>query len=92
MSVQKRLNLVISGKVQGVGYRYSVKLKAESLGIRGYVKNQHDGSVFVTAQGDTSAVENFVEWCYKGPPTAFVRDIEKISGTTEAFHDFSILY
>ena len=92
MSVQKRLNLVIIGKVQGVGFRYSVKLKAESLGIRGYVKNQHDGSVFVTAQGEPTAVENFVQWCYKGPPNAIVRGIEKISDTIEIFHDFSILY
>ena len=92
MSVQKRLNLVIIGKDQGVGYRYSVKLKAESLGIRGYVKNQYDGSVFVTAQGETPEVEKFVKWCYKGPPTAIVRGIEKISGTIETFHDFSILY
>jgi len=38
MSVQKRISLVITGKVQGVGYRYSVKLKAESLSIRVYVR------------------------------------------------------
>ena len=50
MSVQKRISLVITGKVQGVGYRYSVKLKAESLAISGYVRNQLDGSVFVTAR------------------------------------------
>ena len=65
MSVQKRISLLITGKVQGVGYRYSVKLKAESMAIRGYVRNQLDGSVFVTVQGENTAVENFVKWCYK---------------------------
>ena len=56
MSVQKRISLLITGKVQGVGYRYSVKLKAESMAIRGYVRNQLDGSVFVTVQGENTAV------------------------------------
>ena len=92
MSFQKRISLVITGKVQGVGYRYSVKLKAESLAIRGYVRNQLDGSVFVSAQGETTALENFVKWCYKGPPAAFVRGIEKTPGSIEDFSEFSILY
>ena len=92
MSVQKHVNLVIIGKVQGVGYRYSLKLRAESLGITGYVMNQDDGSVFVTAQGEATAVENFVKWCYRGPPTDHVRGIKKESGTLEPFHGFSIRY
>ena len=91
MSVQKRISLVITGKVQGVGYRYYVKLKAESLAIRGYVMNQLDGSVFVTVQGENTAVENFVKWCYKGPSAALVRGVEKIPGTIEDFSEFKIL-
>jgi acylphosphatase len=78
--------------VQGVGYRYSVKMKADSLGIKGYVKNLRDGSVFVTAQGNKGAMDNFVKWCYQGPPAAIVREIEKILGTTEDFRDFSVVY
>ena len=92
MSAQKRIKLVITGKVQGVGYRYSVKLKADSLGIKGYVMNQQDGSVFATAQGKISALNNFVKWCYKGPQEAFVRDIEKTFGKLKDFNEFSILY
>ena len=65
MTSQKRIKLVISGKVQGVGYRFSVKRKADSLGIRGYVKNLHDGSVFTTAQGNILALNNFIKWCYR---------------------------
>ena len=59
MSSQKRIKLIIHGKVQGVGYRFSVKRKADSLGIMGYVKNLHDGSVFTTAQGNILALNNF---------------------------------
>jgi acylphosphatase len=92
MSVQKRINLVITGKVQGVGYRYYVKLKAQSLAIKGYVRNQLDGSVFVTAQGETTAVENFVKWCHIGSPAAFVRGMKKTPGSVEDLSEFSILY
>ena len=91
MSVQKRISLLITGKVQGVGYRYSAKLKAESMAIRGYVRNQLDGSVFVTVQGENTAVENFVKWCYEGPSAALVRGVEKIPGTIEDFSEFKIL-
>ena len=51
MESEIRLDLVIKGRVQGVGYRYSAKIEAESLSIKGSVKNMPDGRVFVTAQG-----------------------------------------
>ena len=92
MESELRLDLVIEGKVQGVGYRFSAKIKAESLGIRGSVQNLRDGSVFVTAQGEKVTMANFVRWCYKGPPGAIVRNIEKIQEKTEAFSEFRVLY
>ena len=70
-----RLDLVIQGRVQGVGYRYSAKMKAESLGILGSVQNLSDGSVFVTAQGEKEAMDHFVRWCFKGPTGAIVKNI-----------------
>ena len=92
MESELRLDLVIEGMVQGVGYRYSAKMKAESLGISGSVQNLSDGSVFVTAQGKIKAMDNFLRWCYKGPPGALVRNIEKIQGKTEEFSEFRVLY
>jgi len=92
MESELRLDLVIEGRVQGVGYRYTAKMKAESLGIRGSVQNLRDGSVFVTAQGEKEAMENFVKWCYKGPPGALVWNIEKVQGKTEEFSEFRVLY
>ena len=92
MGYELRLDLVIEGMVQGVGFRYSAKKKAESLGIRGSVLNLRDGSVFVTAQGEKEAMDNFVRWCYKGPPGAIVRNIEKVQGKTEEFSEFRVLY
>ena len=92
MKSELRLDLVIKGRVQGVGYRYSAKMKAESMDIRGSVQNLRDGSVFVTAQGEKEAMDNFVRWCYKGPPGALVRNIEKVQGKTEKFSEFRVLY
>ena len=92
MASELRLDLVIKGRVQGVGYRYSAKVKAESMDIRGSVKNLRDGSVFVTAQGEKEAMDNFVRWCYKGPAGAIVRNIEKVQGKTEEFSEFRLLY
>ena len=92
MESELRLDMVIEGRVQGVGYRYSAKMRAELLGIRGSVQNLHDGSVFVTAQGEKEAMDNFVRWCYKGPPGAAVRSIEKFQGKTVEFSEFRVLY
>ena len=92
MEYEIRLDLVIEGRVQGVGYRYSAKMMAESLFIRGIVKNMCDGKVFVTAQGEKEAMDNFIRWCYKGPPSAIVRNIEKVQGKTEEFSEFCVHY
>ena len=92
MEYELRLDLVIEGKVQGVGYRYSAKVKAESLCIKGSVKNMRDGTVFLTAQGEKALMENFVRWCHKGPPGSLVRKIEKVHGKIEGFSEFRILY
>ena len=92
MELELRLDLVIEGKVQGVGYRYAAKMEAESLCIRGSVKNMRDGTVFVTAQGEKEAMDKFIRWCSKGPPGAFVRHIEKVHGEKKDLNEFRILY
>ena len=92
MQTEQRFDLKIYGKVQGIGFRYSVMLKAGLLGIKGYVKNQRDGSVFVAVQGATTEVEHFVNWCYQGPPAANVSRVEKTSRSIEEFCEFSVLY
>ena len=92
MESELRLDLVIEGRVQGVGYRYSAKIEAESLCIKGSVKNMRDGKVFLTAQGERETMEKFLRWCHKGPPGAIVRKIEKVHGKKENFSEFRILY
>jgi acylphosphatase len=63
----KHVSIRVSGIVQGVFFRASTKEKADQLGIQGNVRNEHDGSVAIIAEGDDAAIEEFIEWCRKGP-------------------------
>lgn len=92
MSIIFRIDLVIKGKVQGVGFRYFTKKKADSLGITGCVKNNLDGSVYVTAQGEASSLESFTKFCYIGPPHSIVKSIKKMKKPVKRIEDFSITY
>jgi len=86
-----RAKINVSGQVQGVFFRRSAKLKADSLGIAGWARNIDDGSVEVMAEGDREKVDEFIKWCKKGPPFAKVEkvEIEELKGI-EGFSDFSI--
>jgi acylphosphatase len=69
-------HLWISGRVQGVWYRESMRLEAERLGVTGWVKNLLDGRVEAIVSGDADKVESMISWAWKGPPVAKVSDIE----------------
>jgi acylphosphatase len=66
----------ITGRVQGVGFRYSMQSEATRLGVRGWVRNRRDGSVEAVVQGEASAVEALVAWAREGPPGARVSDLQ----------------
>ncbi len=67
------LHLSITGRVQGVGFRESMRLIAQALNVTGWVRNLADGSVEATVQGEEAAVEQLVNWCHNGPPGANVK-------------------
>ena len=67
------VKLEITGRVQGVGFRESMRAVAGALDINGWVRNMQDGSVEATAQGNEFAVEQLVAWCHNGPPGANVK-------------------
>ena len=70
-----RARLLISGIVQGVGYRWSCQRAAQSIGVTGWVRNLSDGRVGAVAQGTKEQVEQLIAWCYRGPEEAHVSDI-----------------
>jgi acylphosphatase len=86
-----RVHLVVSGRVQGVNFRYSTLLQAESLGITGWVRNMPNGRVELLAEGDEVGVKQLVEWCPQGPRSARVDRVEvAIEAATGEFDDFQI--
>ena len=68
----KRLHLLISGDVTGVGFRLSAVYIARDLGLTGWVRNTPAGGVEIIAEGPEEKLENFVTWAHKGPPIARV--------------------
>lgn len=64
--------LLITGRVQGVGFRYALQDEAEKLGLAGWVRNRSDGSVEALAQGSPQALEALAAWARRGPPGARV--------------------
>ena len=67
------LHLNITGRVQDVGFRESMRLIAHALNVNGWVRNRADGSLEAVVQGDDDAVEQLVGWCHNGPPGANVK-------------------
>ncbi|MBT3412762.1 MAG: acylphosphatase [Candidatus Jacksonbacteria bacterium] len=81
----------IHGKVQGVFFRKSTKEKADELGVVGYVKNESDGTVSIEAEGEESALQQFIEWCNQGPLHANVENVETEAGEPKHFESFDVL-
>lgn len=80
----------VIGKVQGVFFRASAKEKADELGIKGFVKNERDGSVYIEAEGEEALLKEFVRWCKHGPPRAVVFEVKIQEGELKNFSRFEI--
>lgn len=80
-------HFVVSGRVQGVGFRYSTRRKAEQLKLSGWVRNLPGGEVEVEAQGDPERLANFESWLWAGPDYSRVTNVTvtpiKSSDSTE---------
>ncbi len=74
----ERVQLTISGRVQGVFYRASTQAKAQELRLTGWVRNLVDGRVEVVAEGPRQALEALVAWCEQGPSYARVDMVEQL--------------
>ncbi|MCK4727371.1 MAG: acylphosphatase [Desulfobacterales bacterium] len=77
-----RAHVVIDGRVHGVCFRMDTRRAALQRGIRGWVKNLHDGTVEAVFEGDETDVKSMLKWCEAGPPLARV---SKVSLTWESY-------
>jgi acylphosphatase len=86
----RTVHLRIEGRVQGVGYRAFVDMRATELGLSGWVRNRRDGSVEAVLQGPPAAVGDMLEMCRRGPPAARVDNVEVIGEGVGAFAGFEV--
>lgn len=86
----KAVRIVIFGAVQGVFFRVSAKEKADELGIRGFARNMPDDSLYIEAEGEEEALQEFIAWCRKGPPQARVDRAEINETGPKGFTDFNV--
>lgn len=86
-----RVAIHVRGIVQGVFFRTSVSAEAQRLELTGFVKNQHDGSVIIVAEGPKTKLKELVAWCAHGPEIAQVESHEVQWHTaTRSFRNFRI--
>jgi acylphosphatase len=72
----RRSRVRVRGAVQGVFFRVETRDRARSLGVAGWVRNAHDGSVEAVFEGDPERVRSMIEWCRRGPRGADVTGVE----------------
>lgn len=88
-----RVHVFIRGHVQGVFYRASTQRQANSLALRGWVRNLPDGGVEAVFEGEQATVERMLAWCRVGPPNAYVTDVDvRYVPATGEFTGFAVRY
>lgn len=71
----KRISALVTGRVQGVGYRYYAENTASHFGLSGWVANRFDGSVELEAQGEEEDINGFLARLRQGPPLSYVKEV-----------------
>jgi len=91
--MKTRAHVVVTGKVQGVFYRAETAAKARRLNITGWVRNLPDGRVEAVFEGDETNVQKIIDFCRRGPPDAYVVDLDvRRQEWTAEFRNFAIRY
>ncbi len=86
-----RVHVFISGQVQGVFFRKTAQDVAEELGLRGWVRNTHDGRVEAVFEGTKAQLREVINWCHEGPPQAYVKHVAIAYEPPEGLADFKIV-
>jgi acylphosphatase len=84
------VDVVVTGRVQGVCYRASLQEQAERRGVTGWARNERDGSVRAHLEGDRAALSDVVEWCASGPPAARVAAVERVEAPVTGARAFEV--
>ena len=90
MSVQ--YEIIVHGRVQGVGFRASARNQARSLNLKGWVENQRDGTVLLVVSGEEANCSQFIHWCREGSGYSWVENLEIKEMSPVSLNPFSIRY
>ena len=86
----RSLSVNVKGRVQGVYFRISTKEKADELGLKGFVQNEKDGSVYVEVEGEESLLEKMLEWLKIGPTNANVTALDIQEQSIKGYASFLV--
>ena len=87
----RRVHVTIRGDVQGVGYRYTLRMVARDAGAAGWVRNRRDGSVEAELEGTPGQVDEVLAWMAEGPPGARVEDATVTDAEATGEQGFEVL-
>jgi acylphosphatase len=88
----KHFNIRVLGRVQGVGFRHSSRSVARYYNIRGFARNESDGSVYIEAEGEDESLRKFTDWCRTGPGGGKVDELVISEGNLRGFDSFEIKF
>lgn len=86
----RHYNITVKGKVQGVSYRFCTHIEALKIGLTGFVKNLHNGNVYIEAEGNDEQINKLIDWCYIGSPLSKVTEVLAEEGEVKDFRNFEI--
>ena len=88
--MNKTKSIKVYGRVQNVGFRWATKQQADAMGIKGFVTNRYDGTVYIEASANDDKLDLFVTWCKQGPSHAYVSEAKVCDLPTKEFERFEI--
>ncbi|MES2566646.1 MAG: acylphosphatase [Bacteroidota bacterium] len=86
----RHYNITVKGKVQRVSYRFCTHAQALKCNLTGYVKNLHDGDVYIEAEGLEDDINKLIEWCYVGSPLSNVKEVIAEESDVKNFETFEV--
>ena len=87
--ILKTVSITVTGKVQGVWFRKYTMDKAQELGVKGFVKNLPDDSVYIVATGDSEQLKELENWCWQGSPKSKVSSVDVTTMEISNFSSFT---
>ena len=86
----RRVHVTVRGDVQGVGYRYTMRIVAREAGVAGWVRNRRDGSVEAEVEGTPAQVDEVLSWMAEGPPGSRVEQATVTDAATTGERGFEV--